>query len=76
MDLNNIIFLLVLIIFTNYFYKYFALLLKKVNKNILVDFQFNKPQAFHETPISIIGGTGVFFQSFSSTPPSDTLGTP
>ena len=60
MDLNNIIFFLVLIFFTNYFYKYFALFLKRVNKNLLVDFQFNKPQAFHETPISIIGGSGIF----------------
>ena len=60
MNLNNVIFFLILILFTNYFYKYFVLFLKKINKNLLVDFQFNKPQAFHETPISTIGGSGIF----------------
>ena len=61
MDLNNLILFLILISFSLFFYKYFVLFLNKFNPKLLVDDQFKKPQSFHETPISISGGTGIFF---------------
>ena len=33
---------------------------KKAKEGILIDEDFNKPQAFHEKPISRIGGIGCF----------------
>ena len=60
MDLNNLILFLILISFSLFFYKYFVLFLNKFNPKLLVDDQFKKPQSFHETPISISGGTGIF----------------
>ena len=61
MDLNNLILFFILISFSLFFYKYFVLFLNKFNPKLLVDDQFKKPQSFHETPISISGGTGIFF---------------
>jgi UDP-N-acetylmuramyl pentapeptide phosphotransferase/UDP-N-acetylglucosamine-1-phosphate transferase len=61
MDLNNLIFIFFLIIFNIFFYKYFLIILKKISPKLLVDNQFKKPQAFHEFPISISGGTVIFF---------------
>ena len=61
MDLNNLILFFILISFSLFFYKYFVVFLNKFNPKLLVDDQFKKPQSFHETPISISGGTGIFF---------------
>ena len=61
MDLDNLIFILFLIIFNIFFYKYFLIILKKINPKLLVDNQFEKPQAFHENSISTSGGTVIFF---------------
>ena len=61
MDLNNLILFFALISFSLFFYKYFVPFLNKYNPKLLVDDQFKKPQSFHETPISISGGTGIFF---------------
>ena len=60
MVLNNLILFLILISFSLFFYKYFVVFLNKYNPRLLVDDQFEKPQSFHETPISISGGTGIF----------------
>ena len=61
MDLNNLILFVVLISFGLFFYKYFLLFLNKYSFQLLIDDQLEKPQAFHEHPISRSGGTGVFF---------------
>ena len=61
MDLNNLVVSCVLIGFGLFFYKYFLLILKKNNPKLLVDDHFGKPQAFHELPISVAGGVGIFF---------------
>ena len=61
MDLNNLILFFILISFGLFFYKYFVIFVNKYNARLLVDDQFKKPQSFHETPISISGGTGIFF---------------
>ena len=60
MELNNIIFS-ILILFIGYFVnKFFLLNIKKNFFNSLVDNQFNKPQAFHEKPTYRIGGITFF----------------
>ena len=61
MDLNNLILLFFLVIFSLFFYKYFLIFLNKFNIKLFVDDEFNKPQAFHEVPVSTSGGTGLFF---------------
>ena len=61
MDLNNLILILLLIGFNIIFYKHFSLILNKYNPNLLMDDQFKKPQAFHISSTSVIGGTGMFF---------------
>jgi len=61
MDLNNLILFFILISFGLFFYKYFVVFVNKYNPKLLVDDQFKKPQSFHETPISISGGTCIFF---------------
>ena len=61
MDLNNLILFLLLIGFNLFFYKYFLSVLYKYNPKFLIDDQFDKPQAFHESKISIGGGFGIFF---------------
>ena len=63
MDLNNLILFFFLIGFNLLFYKYFLLILYKYNSKILLDDQFNKPQAFHDSSISISGGTIIFCSS-------------
>ena len=60
MDLNNLILFFVLIIFGLSFYKYFFLVLNKYDPKLLIDDELKKPQAFHEYPISVIGGTCIF----------------
>ena len=61
MDLNNLILILLLIGFNILFYKRFLLILKKYNPGLLIDDQLRKPQAFHISPTSVIGGTCMFF---------------
>ena len=61
MDLNNLILFFVIIAFGLFYFKYFILILKKYNPKTLIDDQLNKPQAFHESPISVAGGLGIFF---------------
>ena len=61
MDLNNIILIFFLIVFSLLFYRYFIPVLNKYNKNFLIDNDFEKPQAFHESAISTAGGTVLFF---------------
>ena len=61
MDLNNLILIFFLIGFNLLFYKYFVLIINKYNPKFLIDDQFEKPQAFHESAISNAGGTSLFF---------------
>ena len=61
MDLNNLIIILVLIGVNTLFYKHFLVILNKYNPSLLIDDQLKKPQAFHTSPTSIIGGMGIFF---------------
>ena len=60
MALNNIIFLLFIIIFGFYFNKYLLFFFKKINTRLLVDDQFKKPQAFHENPVPRLGGVTLY----------------
>lgn len=61
MDLNNLILFLSLIGLSLFFYKYLLLIIKKYKPKLLIDDQFTKPQAFHESPISTVGGVCIFF---------------
>jgi len=61
MDSNNLILFFVLVSFSVFSYKYFVLILNKRYPQLLVDNQLNKPQAFHQFPISTIGGSVLFF---------------
>ena len=61
MDLNNLVLFFILISFGLFFYKYFLLILNKYNLKLLIDDELEKPQAFHEFPISTSGGIGIFF---------------
>ena len=61
MSLNNLVLVFFLIGFNILFYEYFTLIFKKYNPKLLIDDQFGKPQAFHESPISISAGVGIFF---------------
>ena len=60
MDLNNLILFFFLIVFGLFFYKYFTIFLNKYNINLLIDDEFKKPQAFHESPIPTAGGVCLF----------------
>ena len=60
MDLNSFILSFCLIVFGLFFYKYFFLFIKKYNSKLLIDDEFKKPQSFHEFPVSISGGIGIF----------------
>jgi len=60
MDLNNLIFVFFLVILGLLFYKYFPLFLKRNNFRFLIDDQYKKAQAFHESPIPTVGGIGIF----------------
>ena len=60
MELNSIIFSIIFIIFGYFFSKYLVLIFNKSKFNLLVDNQFNKPQAFHENPTYRLGGIIVF----------------
>ena len=62
MELNNIIFSLLLLLFCFIINKYSLLLLTKKKSNLLIDNQFTKPQAFHEYSTYRLGGI-LFFLS-------------
>ena len=61
MELNNIIFLLLLIFISYFFNKYILLIFKKTKSNLLADNQFEKLQAFHENLTYRLGGLAIFF---------------
>jgi len=61
MDLSNLILFFVLIGVGLFSYKYFIPIFKKRYIKLLVDDQFDKPQAFHELPVSMAGGLIIFF---------------
>ena len=61
MDLNNLFLFFILVGFGLFFYKFLLSIVLKKRPLFLVDNQFKKPQAFHENPISIAGGTGIFY---------------
>ena len=60
MDLNNIIFSFLLLFIAYFSKKYFLSILKKNKSNLLIDNQFKKPQAFHESSTYRLGGS-IFF---------------
>ena len=60
MELNNLFFLFLILIFGYFFNQFFLNTLAKSKSALFIDDQFNKPQAFHEIPIPRIGGL-VFF---------------
>ncbi|MDP6440905.1 MAG: glycosyltransferase [Pelagibacteraceae bacterium] len=66
MELNNIIFSLLLLLFGLFINKYFLSLLSKTKSRLLIDNQFSKPQAFHEYSTYRLGGT-IFFILLSIT---------
>ena len=61
MDLNNLILFFCLIVFGIFFYKFFLSIVNKYNPKFLIDDQYDKPQAFHKSPMSVAGGMGIFF---------------
>ena len=61
MDLNNLILFFVLISFGLSFYRFFLLIQNKYNSKLFLDDELGKPQAFHESPTSVIGGICIFF---------------
>ena len=60
MYLSNFIIVFLLILIGLFFYKYFLLIADKQKLKLLIDDEFKKPQAFHETPIAVSGGLGIF----------------
>jgi len=65
MELNNIIFSVLLILFVLFLSKFFLHVFNKAEFQILKDDQFNKPQAFHESSTYRLGGL-IIFLSLSS----------
>jgi len=59
MDLNKIILSFVLVIFGLFFYNYFHQVINKKYPKFLIDDELKKPQAFHDTPVSTLGGIGI-----------------
>ena len=60
MELNNIIFSLLLLFLGFFINKYLLLILIKTKSNLLIDNQFKKPQAFHEYSTYRLGGITFF----------------
>jgi len=60
MELNNIIFPSIFIIIGFVLSKYLLLIIKNSKTNLLVDNQFKKPQAFHESSTYRLGGIIIF----------------
>ena len=61
MELNNIIFLFLIIVLGYFLNKYSIFFFSKNRLNLLIDDQFHKPQAFHKNSIYSIGGLSIFF---------------
>ena len=61
MDIKDLFLLFLLFGFSFFYYKYFLLILNKYKPNLLMDDQFTKPQAFHESATSTAGGIYIFF---------------
>ena len=57
---NNLFLIIILIAFNILFYKYFLSTIHKYYPKALIDDQLKKPQAFHQFPTPIIGGTCIF----------------
>tara|TARA_Y100000590_G_scaffold175838_1_gene200920 strand:- start:2461 stop:3516 length:1056 start_codon:yes stop_codon:yes gene_type:complete len=64
MELNNIIFTILIFFLSIFLNKYSLFFLKKMNSNILSDDQFKKPQAFHENSTYRLGGFNIFLSLF------------
>ena len=60
MELNSIIFPFILLCLGYILNKYFLLFLNKNNFKYLIDNQFDKPQAFHQSPTYRLGGLTIF----------------
>ena len=60
MELNNIIFSFLLLFIAYFFKKYFLLILKNSKSDLLIDNQFEKPQAFHQNETYRLGGITIF----------------
>ena len=60
MNLNNLILIFLIIGFGLLFYGYCLLILNKYKPKLLIDDQFNKPQAFHENSTYRLGGLIIF----------------
>ena len=60
MELNNIIFTILIFFFSIFFNKYLLFFLKKTNSRLLSDDQFKKPQAFHVNSTYRLGGFTIF----------------
>ena len=71
MELNNIIFLFLIIILGYFLNKYSIFLFSKNRLSLLIDDQFHKPQAFHKIDIPRSGGLAsivsltIFFNEIS-----------
>ena len=61
MELNNIIFSILLLSVGFFFNKYLLLIFYKSKYNLLIDNDYNKPQAFHESSTYRLGGITIFF---------------
>lgn len=61
MELNNIIFSILLLSVSFFFNKYLLLIFYKSKYNLLIDNDYNKPQAFHESSTYRLGGITIFF---------------
>ena len=62
MDLNSIIFSILLLIFGYLFSKYSLIIFKKSKTSLFLDNQFRKPQAFHQKSTFRLGGLLLFVQ--------------
>jgi len=61
MELNNIIFSILLLSVSFFFSKYLLLIFYKSKYNLLIDNDYKKPQAFHESYTPRLGGITIFF---------------
>jgi len=61
MELNNIIFFILLLSVSFFFNKYLLLIFYKSKYNLLIDNDYKKPQAFHESSTYRLGGITIFF---------------
>jgi len=60
MELNNIIFSVLILCFGYFLHKYSLFFLKGFKFNHLIDDQFKKPQAFHEVSTHRLGGVTIY----------------